>query len=185
MPTPRSTVLYDVNDFKVTSLLTDVTTAPTYAATAVDVPGVASCSLEPNFVTAELKGDAKVIAKKGNIDRFNFSAQYGRLALDALAVMLGGNITDSGVAPATSVGWSLPGVNSLPYFKAEFQILQAEVADVHVTAYKAQVTGGTLIDQSTDNFGQPSVDFEAIPANANDTMFVKIEFFDQATPLSA
>ena len=78
----------------------------------------------------------------------------------------------------------MPGTNSLPYFKAMFQILQGEVADVHITAWKSQVTGGTLIDQSTDSFGQPSIDFESIPCTSNENLFVDIEFFDAATPLA-
>lgn len=182
MPTPRSTTLYDVNDFKVVKQTADASTAPTYSTPLIDVPGIASVSMDPNVNANELKGDAKVIAKKGNVDRFNFSAQYGRLALDAQAVFLGGTITDS-PTPA-SVKWSMTGTNSLPYFKAMFQILQGEVADVHITAWKSQVTGGTLIDQSTDSFGQPSIDFESIPCTSNENMFVDIEFFDAATPLA-
>jgi hypothetical protein len=182
MATSHASVLYDVNDFKVTPLLTDSVTSPTYGATLVDVPGIASVSMEPNINTNELKGDAKVIAKKGNIDKANFSATYGRLALDALAVFLGGTVTDA-TTPA-SAKWSLPGTNSLPYFKALFQILQNEVGDVHVTAHKAQVTGGTLLDQSTDSFGQPKIDFEAIPCTSDDTKFVEITFLDAPTPLA-
>lgn len=182
MPTTRSTTLYDVNDFKVVKMTKDDLTAPTYGTPLVDVPGIASVSMDPNINSNELKGDAKVIAKKGNIDRFNFSAQYGRIALDAQAVLLGGTITDS--ATPGSVKWNMGGTNSLPYFKALFQILQAEVADVHITAWKSQVTGGSLIDQSTDSFGQPSIDFEAIPCMSNENLFVDIEFFDAVTPLA-
>lgn len=182
MPTRRTTVLYDVNDFKINTMIKDDTTAPTYGTPTVDVPGIASVSMDPNINSNELKGDAMVIAKKGNIDRFNFSAQYGRIALDAQAIMLGGQVTD--VTTPSSVKWTIGGTNSLPYFKAQFQILQAEVADVHLTAWKSQITGGSLIDQSTDSFGQPSVDFEAIPCSSDQNKFVDIEFFDAVTALA-
>ncbi len=180
MPTQRASVLYDVNDFKINKLLTDVTTAPTYS-TIVDVPGIASLAISPGLKTAELKGDAKVIAKKGTTDRMACSATYGRLSLDALAVFFGGTVADV-TGPPVSVNWTLLGTNALPYFKAQFQTLQGEVADTHVTLYKCQVTGGTFIDQSTDNFGQPKVDFEAIPTTADDKM-IMVEFIDTVTPL--
>lgn len=179
MPTAHETVVYDVHDFKVWALLTDsVSGSPTYDA-AVDVPGVAEVSFDPNFIANELKGDAKIIAKKGRIDKFNFSATYGRVALDALEVFMGGTVSDgSGFAR-----WRFPASNSLPYFKAAFQISDAEVGDVHVTGFKCQVTGGTLLNQSSDEFGQPTIEFEAIPTS-NDSLFVDIEFFDAVTPLS-
>lgn len=172
--TVHESVVYDVEDFKVAPLLTDVTGAPTYGAWK-DVPGIAEVSMDPNLVTGELKGDAKIIAKKGRIDRFNFSATYGKLSLDAMAIMVGGAVTDP---TGTTAKWSIGGTNSLPYFKAGFRILDADVAAVVVVAWKAQVTGGSLLDQSSDNFGQPSIDFEAIPCTSDSSLFLDINFSD-------
>lgn len=181
MPIPaQETVVYDVHDCKVYPILTDPTTGPPTYDAGIDVPGIAEISMEPNFVTQELKGDAKVIAKKGKVDKFNFSATYGRLSLAVLEVLFGGSVTD-GTDDST---WKMPGVNALQYFGAAFQIADTEIGDVHVYVYKAQVTGGSLISQSTDEFGQPSVDFEAIPA-ADDTYFVDIKFNDATTDLPA
>lgn len=178
--TVHESVVYDVEDFKITKMLTDVTSAPTYGSW-VDVPGIAEISLDPNLVTGELKGDAKIIAKKGRIDRFNFSATYGKLSLGALEVFVGGSTTDgTGYAK-----WTIGGTNSLPYFKAAVRILDADVADVHIVAHKCQVTGGTLLDQSSDNFGQPSIDFEAIPCTSDPTLFVDVLFHDSVTALDA
>lgn len=171
--TAHESVVYDVEDFKVAAMLTDVSGAPTYGPWK-DVPGIAEVSLDPNLVTAELKGDAKIIAKKGRIDRFNFSATYGKIPMDAMAIMVGGTVSD--VAGGSK--WKLGGTNSLPYFKAGFRILDADVSSVIIIAYKAQVTGGTLLDQSSDNFGQPSVDFEAIPCTADSELFVEVSFWD-------
>ena len=178
-PTLHASVLYDVDDCKITKLLTDANTAPTYATPSVDLPGLASVSLQPNIQNASLKGDAKVIARKGMTDSYGISVTYGRLSLDALLILIGGTLTDG----TGNAKWAHQGKNSLPYFKLQTQIIQSDVADVHFTAYKAQVTGGSLIDQSTDNFGQPSVDMEAIPATSDDSLFVDIEFLDTLTPL--
>lgn len=176
--TTHESVVYDVEDFKVFPLTADTGGAPTYGA-AVDVPGIASVSMDPNLVTAELKGDARIIAKKGRIDRFNFSATYGKIALDVLEVIIGGAAADG----TGNASWAISGSNSLPYFKAEFRILDTDIGDIHVVAYKCQATGGTLLDQSSDNFGQPKVDFEAIPTESDDSL-VKFVFNDVAAVIS-
>lgn len=179
MPTQHETVVFDVHDCKVYKLLTDnAGSSPTYSS-AVDVPGIAEVSLDPNLLTAELKGDAKVIAKKGRIDKVNLSATYGKLALDVLGVVLGGTNTDQ----AGSARWRLAGTNSLPYFKIVFVINDADVGQVKVTLYKAQVTGGTLLGQSSDQFGQPTMQVEGIPALGDDNYFIDIELLDVAEVL--
>lgn len=172
MPLTHETVVYDVHDAKVYPMLTDATGAsPTYGA-AVDVPGIAEISAEPNLVTAELKGDATVIAKKGRVDRINVSATYGKLSLDAIQVIMGGAKGDTA---STQAGYRISAPASLPYFKLEAQIkdLDIGVGSLRIVLYKCQLTGGTLISTSSDNFNQPSFDAEAlaidgtIPANTN------------------
>lgn len=181
MPTAHETTLYDVNDCKVYPLLTDVVGAsPTYGA-AVDVPGIANVSLDPNLVTAELKGDARVIAKKGKIDKFNVQATYGKLSLDVLKVILGGTVTSA----SGSAKYSFSGANKLTYFKIEFAIDDAEVGQVVVRLHKAQLTGGTLLGQQTDQFGQPTMSLEGIPCEGNVGLFVDIEFLDVPIVLGA
>lgn len=183
MAAAHESVLYDVHDFKVYPLLSDSTAAsPTYGA-AVDIPGIAEASMEPNLVTAELKGDARVIAKRGRTDRFKCSAKYGKLALDALVVILGGAVADT----ANSAKYSLTSPAPLPYFKTAFKIDDVDVglATCHVILYKCQLTGGTLITQSTDNFGQPTFDLEAIQPDYTSTPMGDTIFYTGATALPA
>lgn len=161
MSLAHETVVFDVLDAKVYALLTDpVGASPTYGA-AVDVPGIADVSVDPNMVTAELKGDSRIIAKKGRIDRFNFSATYGKFSTDVLGVILGATTTVTG---STNVRLRSASPAPLPYFKLEFKIedLDVGVADLHCTLYKCQLTGGTLLGTSSDNFGQPTMQGEAI-----------------------
>lgn len=187
MAVDRDTVLYDVHDFKVYPLLTDLgeTTgaSPTYGA-AVDVPGIHDASLAPNLITAELKGDARVISKKGRTDRFKVSAKYGKLALNVLSVIMGGVITDTS---ATEVRYDLVGPAPLPYFKTEFKIddTDGDIATAHCIVYKCQITGGTLITQSTDNYGQPTFDLEGIQPGDGITPMSRIRFLTNPTALSA
>ncbi len=196
MPLSHATVVYDVNDCKVYPMLTDTPGAsPTYGA-AVDVPGISEVSAEPNLVTAELKGDATVIAKKGRTDRINLSATYGKLSLDALKVIQGGVTGDTA---STSAGYRLAAPAALPYFKMEFQVqdLDIGIGSLIVVLYKCQLTGGSLINTSSDSFNQPSFTAEAlaiegtIPANTNTIVaatlaaMMDVVFHSTVQPLSA
>lgn len=167
MPLSHATVVFDVVDAKVYPLLTDVAAAsPTYG-TGLDVPGIAAVTVNPNIVSAELKGDARVIATKGRTDRLTVSATYGKLSGDVLATILGSSATDSGTTPNQIAAFRLKSPASLPYFKLEFQILDVEegLGDLRVVLYKCKITGGTLLGTSTDNFGQPTFDADAIAIN--------------------
>lgn len=186
MPVLHESVVFDVHDCKVYKLLTDVVGgSPTYGP-AVDVPGIAEVSLEPNFVTAELKGDARVIAKKGRIDRMSFSATYGKVSLDVLSVILGTTVVDSGTGTTETAKTTLKGANSLATFKLEFAINDVELGlgNITVALFKCQLTGGTLLGGSTDEFGQPTMDLDAIPLDSNDDM-VDISFNETLAALSA
>lgn len=182
MAVAHETVVYDVHDFKVYPLTADSGASATYGA-AVDVFGIAEASMDPNFITAELKGDARVIAKKGRVDKMTLSATYGKISLDVLEVILGGTTTDNA---STSATWSLEGDNSLPYFKAAFKIEDVDtgLGDLHVVLYKCQLTGGTLISGQTDQFGQPTMEIEAIPLTSTDEL-VDVTLYAATTPLPA
>lgn len=189
MPVTRETVTYDVHDFKVYPLLTDPGTGPSPTPTygpAIDVPGIAEVSMDPNLLTQELKGDARIIAKKGRTDKITGSATYGKLSLNVLAAVLSGTVTDSGSTPNQKAKYSLKGANSLPYFKCEFVINDVEpgLGNVLVRQHKCQLTGGTLLGQSSDEFGQPSFEWEAIPLDSTDDL-LDIEFNETLTPVAS
>lgn len=179
----NSTITFDVADCKVYPLLTDNGMEVTYGA-AVDVTGIQEVTVEANFVTAELKGDGgKVLAKKGKIDRLNFSATYSELSLDVLSTIFGGSVTVDGPGGTSAYGFDS---KSLPYFKVEFLIndVESELAEIVMVLDKCQVTGGSIMGGSTDNFGQPKFDAEAILSTYT-TKFGTVEFRENAEGLSA
>ena len=185
MAASQSTITFDVQDCKVYPITTDATGGITYGA-AVDVPGIQEVSVEPNFVTVELKGDGKVLAKKGKIDRLNFSATYSELALDVLATIFGGSVASAGSGSTETATYTFDGT-SLPYFKVEFLVndLESELSELVFTLAKCQVTGGTIMSGSTDNFGTPSFDAEAILPIATGVGFGTVQFRESSSGLSA
>lgn len=180
-------ILFDVHDFKVYPLEDDSGASPVYGA-AVDVYGIAEVGLDMNLVTAEMKGDGKIIAKRGKLDRLPLSATYGRLSGPVLEVVIGAVISAPSVNQSRT---RLLAGTGLPYFKAAFRIEDADngVEDVLVTCYKCQITGGTLLGQSTDNFGQPSFTMDSIGLASTDEDWVDvmadIDYYDVLTPLPA
>lgn len=185
MAASQSTITFDVHDCKVYPVTTDAAGGITYGA-AIDVPGIQEVSVEPNFVTVELKGDGKVLAKKGKIDRLNFSATYSELALDVLSTIFGGTVAAAGSGSTETATYTFDGT-SLPYFKVEFLVndLESDLAELVFTLAKCQVTGGTIMSGSTDSFGSPSFDAEAILPTATGVGFGTVQFRESASGLSA
>jgi hypothetical protein len=162
MPTPTESVVFDVHDAKVWPLTSDASDSPTYGA-PVDVPGIADVSMDPNLQTSELKGDATIIAKKGRLDKFNMSSTYGKLSMNVMEAILGGETTEA----SDIQEYRYKGGTSLPYFAYGVNLLDVEpgLGSIQVIVFKAQITGGTLLSQSSDNFGQPTFDVEGISLN--------------------
>lgn len=181
----HETILFDVHDFKIYPMISDAGASPVYD-TAIDVYGIAEVGLDPNLITAELKGDARVIAKKGRMDRLNLSATYGRLSLDVLQAILGATVSDPS---ATQARARFLAGTSLPYFGCSFVVEDADndVEDVVVTLFKCQITGGSLLGQSSDNFGQPSFEVEAIGLAATDfaDVMADVDFYSEETGVPA
>ena len=159
MPALKESVVFDVHDAKVWPLTSDSAESPAYGA-VVDVSGIADVSMDPNFQSSELKGDATIIAKKGRLDKFNMSSTYGRLSIPVMQAILGGMLTEA----ANYNDYRYKGGTPLPYFAYGVNMLDVEpgLGSIQVIVFKAQVTGGTLLSQSSDNFGQPTFDIEGI-----------------------
>ena len=189
MAASTSAITFDVKDCKVYSVATDPSGQATTFGSAVDVPGIQEVSLEPNFITSEVKGDGGVVlAKKGKIDRLNFSCTFSELSLDVLAVILGQSVTAAGTGTAETATMPMDDT-SLPYFKVGFLIddLQTSgdaLATVMVTLQKCQLTGGSLVSGSTDSFNTPNFTAEAIKPAGTPVRFGQISFAETAESLT-
>ena len=171
MAVANSVITFDVKDCKVYSQTEDVAGSVMTHGSAVDVPGIQEVSLEPNFITNEMKGDGgAVLAKKGKIDRLNFSCTYSELSLPVLSVLTGQTLTETDTG---SDGLATMGLDdsSLPYFMIAFLMDDLQhssaagidaPATVVCTLQKCQLTGGSLISGSTDSFSNPTFTAEAI-----------------------
>jgi hypothetical protein len=167
----QQTIVYDVEQFKIYPMIGDDivgSASPTYGDGVV-CQGVSDISFAPDITSNTLKGDGgRTIAKVARAAMWTLSVTYGRLGLDALSLMLGGTLTDTGAGPAEQIRWALSMPNRLPFFLARFLIIDTDngVGGVVAELLKCQLKTQTFADSKTDSFGQPKIELEAIPLNS-------------------
>lgn len=171
MPIPTlQTVTYDVHDAKYGSLLTDTSGAgaPTYGAWT-DVPGVQQVTMNTQFITAELKGDAKIIDTRSKVSGFDVTCNYAIFDLGLLVLLFGGTLVNTTTTEAT---WELMGQNSQPYGRLGFAVndVSTGLGNIVVVLNKVKVTSGNLFDQQTDQYGSRSMGLSAIAPISNDKL---------------
>jgi hypothetical protein len=125
------------------------------------VPGIADVGLDFNFSTAQLKGDSIILDQKSAIQGVKFTATYGKFSIDVNNVIYSGYTNDDG---SLSSRWGMVGGVGLPYFGCRFVIADVDLGldGIVCTIYKAQITGGTPLHSSTDNYGQPTIEIGGI-----------------------
>jgi hypothetical protein len=168
MPLSHVTKLFSIVDCKITALTADpIGGAATYAASSVDVPGIKSLAISGNMQTKTLRGDNTLLDTETYIDSVTAAAEHARLSLDALAVMLGGAVTDSGVTPAQKAVWSLTGSSSPQYFKIEGVTppggTDLLAGDLHVVLYKVILSKFPEMGFQGDDYRVPKFEVSAVP----------------------
>lgn len=187
MPLGHATTVYDTQEMRVYPLTGDPTNSasPTFG-TGVEVQGVDSVSVTPNYQSAELKGSGRVIARRSRIDRWQSQVTYDKLDLDVATVIFGGSgVVDTA---STSADWVHDAATSAtPYFGAGIAIDQVDLGfgGVHLFLFRCQTTDGGLLDQSSDSFGQPTFNFDAIPLDSSTHRMLRLRLLADPALLPA
>ncbi len=137
MALTTQTKILGINDAKISKLTLDDATSLTYG-TAVDVPGIRSLKITPNFIEKELRGDEAVLDTYTKLDSIEWSFENAILSLDALAILLGGTVTAAGVTPNQTQTYTLTKDDVPAYFKLEAKADYTSAGDVHVVLYKCK-----------------------------------------------
>lgn len=135
MPIPLP---YGIRDIKLTPY-TD-TAGTTLAATSVDLPYGRTLSFSEAEEFTTLRGDDKVIATHGQGPLIEWELESGGISLDALKVIAGGTVTESGTTPNRKTQMDKRGTDQRPYFKVEGQAISDSGGDVHCVIYRCKVT---------------------------------------------
>lgn len=171
MPVSHVTKVFGVNDAKIAKLTADPAAgAATYAA-IIDVPGIKSVTIEGDVNTVDLRGDHSLLDSDATLQNITLSFEYAKLSLDALAVWLGGTVSDSGVTPNMLANLALLGTDTLlaNYWKFEAKTVSADVVggDVRLILYKCKLTSFPQLGTAEEDYLTFSVDARAIPRLAD------------------
>jgi hypothetical protein len=137
MPMTNTPLPFGLRDVKLTPY-TDG--AATTLGTPVDLPNARTLSFTETEEFEELRGDDKVVASHGSGPGVEWELEAGGASFEAVRVMYGGTITESGTTPAQKKTYSKSVTDQRGYFKIEGQSISDSGGDFHCVIYKAKAT---------------------------------------------
>lgn len=123
----REALPYGLRDVKI-GLLDPITFLPTVL---VDLPNAQTFSFTDSEDFEELRGDDKVVAKRGKGAMVEWELEAGGIMLEAYAIMAGGTVLVSGVAPNQKKIYKKYVTTSRPDFWVEGQAYSESGGDYH------------------------------------------------------
>lgn len=133
--------------------LRDVKVAPYNAdgsiGTIVDLPNSQTLEFSEKEDYSELRGDDKVVAKRGNGATVDWKLGSGGISLEAYVILNGGTLEVSGVTPAVKTSYKKKTTDSRPDFWCEGQAISESGGDFHVVLERCKADGdinGSLSD---------------------------------------
>lgn len=148
MPLSPTTKIYAVEDAKIAELTADPDGGSATYGSIIDIPGIKSVGLDFDITNVSLRGDNRELDSDSTLVAVNISFEHAKLNLDALALMIGGTVTDAGVTPNQTATYSRVGTDSFSYFKFEAKTptngVDQSGGDLHLVIYKCKVTDYSL-----------------------------------------
>lgn len=172
---------YGLRDVKLTPY---TTAAATTLGTAIDLPNSRTFSFSEAEEFTELRGDDKVVTTRGSGASVDWDLEAGGLSLDALKIMAGGTIVESGTTPAIKKTFTKKVTDARPFFKVEGQVISDSGGDVHCVLDRCRVTGNIEGEFSDQNFFLTSGSGVALPSlitGREDTLY---EFVQNETAVA-
>lgn len=118
---------------------------------AVDLPNARTLSFEEAEDFEELRGDDRLLTKRGSGPMVSWEMESGGISLEALVVINGGSLIVSGTGATTKKTYSKKVTDARPHFRAEGQSISDNGGDFHVVLYNCLADGGVsgeFADQS-------------------------------------
>lgn len=179
MPLPAA-LPYGLRDVKVATL------GPTGTkGTLVDLPNARTFSFSEAEDFEELRGDDKVVASRGKGPSVEWALESGGISFEALVVMGGGAVVESGTTPAIKKTYSKLATDSRPYFYVEGQSISDSGGDFHTILYRCKTTDNIEGEQGDGAFWLTSAGGVALPSVATATLDALYDFVqnETATPI--
>lgn len=161
MAITREALPYGLRDVKV-GLLDAVTQLPTVL---VDLPNSQTFSFTDSEDFEELRGDDKVVARRGKGAVVEWELEAGGISLEAYAIMAGGTVTVSGTGTNTKKTYRKRATDQRPDFWVEGQAMSESGGDFHAVvprckaddSLEGSLEDGTFWVSSASGTGIPSL----------------------------
>lgn len=172
MPLTTIPLPYGLRDVKLTPYTTDAATV--LGTPSVDLPYSRTFSFSEAEEFAELRGDDKVVTTRGQGASVAWELESGGLSFEALKIMAGGTITETGTTPAQKKTFTKKVTDARPFFKVEGQAISDSGGDVHCVLDLCRATGDIEGEFSDGEFFLTSGEGVALPsriATRTDTLY--------------
>lgn len=136
----------------------------TTLGTAVDLPNARTFSFSEAEEFTELRGDDKIVTTRGQGASVEWDLEAGGLSFEALKVMAGGTIVESGTTPAQVKTFTKKVTDARPFFQVEGQVISDSGGDVHCVLPRCRVTGNIEGEFSDGAFFLTSGSGAALPS---------------------
>lgn len=166
---------FGLRDVKVAPIAVDGT-----IGTMVDLANGQTLSFSESEDFTELRGDDRVVAKRGNGPTVSWELDSGGITLEALVIMNGGTLTISGVAPAVVRKYSKKGSDSKPDFWCEGQAISESGGDFHLTLHQCKADDSFEGELTDGDFWVSKASGSAIATEADDLY----DFTENATAVA-
>lgn len=135
---------YGLRDVKVASL-----SPAGVLGTLVDLPNAQTLEFTETTSSQELRGDDQIVAQRTAVDAVEWTLASGGINFEAMKVIAGGTITQTGTTPNIQKRWRRMGGEGYPDFYAEGQAMSESGGDHHTVIHRAKATtiSGTHQDQ--------------------------------------
>lgn len=168
---------YGLRDVKVTP----INSLDGSVGTPVDLPNSRTLTFNETEDYQELRGDDRVVARRGQGPTVEWTLENGGISLEAYTVLNGGTLVVSGLGASQVKTYSKLVTDARPYFKAEGQSYSDSGGDFHAVLFKAKCSSG-ISGSFTD--GEFFVTSASGNADGRDSDGKIYDFVENATPVA-
>lgn len=158
--------------------LRDVKLAPLTVetpGTAVDLPNAQTLTFAETEDFEELRGDDATVAVHGLGATVDWELGAGGISLEALAVINGGTIAETGVTPNQVKTYSKEKTDARPYFTAIGKAISDSGGDFWVRLYRCKATGEISGEMTDGSFWVTSCSGRAIGQDSDGLIYEFIQ----------
>ncbi|MGE3487450.1 MAG: fibronectin type III domain-containing protein [Nitrospira sp.] len=145
---------FGIRDIKVIPY-TDMT-ATVLDDTMVDFPYARTLSFTESEDFEDLRGDDQLVTSHGSGAWIEFEIEGGGISLEALAVLNGGTVTASGIAPNRTKRYRKRITDVKPWFCIIGQSVSDSGGDLHTIIYRAKITDNIEGEFADQEFFMPT-----------------------------